>query len=284
MKVGPPRFSLVSSDMAGMTRYYRERAAQALYDGWTWDQQVHPLMTDDGVLWGSRIIMHDAVGIAHQSIYVLPEHTGKGHYTRALEQCPLPIVTAIDCNIEGWLKRHGVVYSVFDRYQRSWCEYKAVEHRLQFSYASRSGVHYMRHVDEGLRVLRDIEASEEAKRAFCLHALLQSDAGLYSYRKDIRDLTPDVYVVMLAMEYRNIANAYLATRQIKSIDEIALGPLYGVRQMLIADKVQNYKDFLLYHKGTHPRSEQLDQYFKNWLARLEVYTVDFHKWCAILNV
>ena len=40
--------------------------------------------------------------------------------------------------------------------------------------------------------------------------------------------------------------------------------------MLIADKVQNYKDFLLYHYGIHERSNQLNQYFINWLSYLGI--------------
>ena len=38
--------------------------------------------------------------------------------------------------------------------------------------------------------------------------------------------------------------------------------------MLIADKVQNYKDFLLYHKNTHERSDELDEYFNSWFKIL----------------
>ena len=51
--------------------------------------------------------------------------------------------------------------------------------------------------------------------------------------------------------------------------------------MLIADKIQNKKDFELYHKGSHPRSMELDHYFNNWLKRLNISeafyaeTVDF---------
>jgi len=40
--------------------------------------------------------------------------------------------------------------------------------------------------------------------------------------------------------------------------------------MLVADKVQNRKDFLAYHKGTHARSDELDYYFKLWLRRLDI--------------
>lgn len=77
-------------------------------------------------------------------------------------------------------------------------------------------------------------------------------------------------VLGLAMEYRNIANAYLSHRKIKNISEISLSPIADVNHMLIGDKIQNYKDFLIYHHGTHDRTEELDQYFKNWLKKLEV--------------
>lgn len=48
--------------------------------------------------------------------------------------------------------------------------------------------------------------------------------------------------------------------------------------MLIADKVQNYKDFEIYHKSTHPRSKELDQYFKNWLQKLNINTDQYQIW------
>ncbi len=72
------------------------------------------------------------------------------------------------------------------------------------------------------------------------------------------------------MEYRSVANEYLSHRTIAHVDEIRLSPLPEVNQMLIADKVQNCKDFELYHKATHPRSAELDLYFNNWLRRLGI--------------
>ena len=78
-----------------------------------------------------------------------------------------------------------------------------------------------------------------------------------------------VPAIMLAMEYRRVANAYLSTRKIESISEIELSPLKEVQQMLIADKIQNNKDFRLYNRD-HPRYDELCQYFDNWLDRLEI--------------
>ena len=53
--------------------------------------------------------------------------------------------------------------------------------------------------------------------------------------------------------------------------------------MLRADKVQNYKDFLSHHKGSHPRSHELDQYFHNWLARLDLSLARFGELREILS-
>ena len=40
--------------------------------------------------------------------------------------------------------------------------------------------------------------------------------------------------------------------------------------MLIADKVQNRKDFMMYHLHTHQRSKELEKYFNQWLNKLSV--------------
>lgn len=111
-------------------------------------------------------------------------------------------------------------------------------------------------------------ASEQAQRAFCLHPIVQSDKDL---RQNIirMDLMPN-RTLLMAMEYRSVANAYLSDRELKDWTEIRLSPLNGVNEMLIADKVQNYKDFRLYHAVEHPRAKQLELYFNNWFKRLNI--------------
>lgn len=140
--------------------------------------------------------------------------------------------------------------------------------------ARRSGVRLMQHIDEGIEILTELDAKEYAKAAFCLHPLLQGDAE-YTAFLDIIANDPKVSHVALtfALDYRRAANAYLCKPETDAwgMAEIAeaVGPLLiDLQHMLIADKRQNQKDFLLYHYGTHPRSEELKRYFELWLEYL----------------
>ncbi len=135
--------------------------------------------------------------------------------------------------------------------------------------AKRSGVPLINHIKEGLLILEDLGASKNAKGAFCLHPIFQADEALVNANKqDWSAVSSEVLILVL--EYRKVANAYLSFREITDISEIELSPLREVNLMLIADKVQNRKDFEKYHKGSHPRSNELDAYFKNWLTRLGI--------------
>ncbi len=123
-------------------------------------------------------------------------------------------------------------------------------------------------VIDSLLVLDFIKASNIAKKAYCLHPLVQSDENLLLYADSLQNL--DSRVLIAAMEYRNIANAHLSHRKITYLDEIKLSPLKAVNDMLIADKIQNRKDFEIYHKDRHERSDELDCYFRDWLRRLGI--------------
>ena len=117
--------------------------------------------------------------------------------------------------------------------------YQAIREFYGEQRAERSGVLYIRHIDEGLAILTAIDASLHAKRAYCLHPVVQADAALATAFDDnsvIRRYQIDTYSVALAVEYRSIANAYLSHRVITAVDEIQLSPLADVQDMLIADK------------------------------------------------
>lgn len=146
--------------------------------------------------------------------------------------------------------------------------------------AKRSGIPLMNHIDEGLKILDTINSSYEVKEAFCLHPLLQNNEE-FENNYDLVVSTGGLVTksILLAMEYRHKANTYLCKKETdhwtveyasKKIGHI----IHPVKEMLIADKVQNFKDFKIYHKDTHKRSHQLSKYFKNWLTILEISDTD----------
>lgn len=139
--------------------------------------------------------------------------------------------------------------------------------------AERSQVLLINHIDEGLIILDRIGASTLAKRAFCLHPLLQSDADLAANLEYVVSAVMMDWggpaVIALAIEYRSVANEYLAHCVVRA-GGIRLSPLEDVNDMLIADKVQNRKDFERYHATTHKNRLRLEEYFNQWCKVLGV--------------
>lgn len=275
------RFDLDATDLDGVRSYYRHRAVQGLAEGWRWSGLVEPLARD-GVIWGARTLADDPSGVVHQSVYVLSPHRGRRHLSRYLHETDVPFVTGPDCDLERLFQRHGVPYVVAGHFTQT-IEYRAIEAMYGADCARRSGVPFMFHIDEGLAVLRDLGATDRARRAFCLHPLVQADADLQASYPRLDQLSGDPAVLLLALEYRNVANAYLSQRIVNNVDEIALSPLPEVNDMLRADKVQNYKDFLAFHAETHPRRAELDAYFRRWLRRLDVDDAAFARWREVLR-
>lgn len=161
-------------------------------------------------------------------------------------------------------------------------EYHCIKQFYGESRARRSGVPMIQHINEGVIIMDYIGASWNAMRAFVFHPVVQNDEALVGY------MTPggqfpfvDSSTLILAMEYRNQANKWLSDK-VQKISHIGAppefqlvgmpepGPLPEVKDMLIADKVQNRRDFERYHKHTHPRAEELSLYFETWLQVLGV--------------
>lgn len=146
-------------------------------------------------------------------------------------------------------------------------EYKTIRLFYAYNVANRSGVPLMNHIDEGLVILNVIGASYAAKLAFCIHPIIQGNLNI--------KCTENEYVLSLANEYKVKANSYLCkpeTDHIQTIEQMRL--LVGemskdCADMLMADKMQNKKDFIIYHQHSHPRSPQLEKYFDLWIEYLE---------------
>ena len=139
--------------------------------------------------------------------------------------------------------------------------YKLIKDYYGNKTTERSGVKLINHIDEGLDILDDIGASQEVKDAYCLHPLLQSDQE-FNKNIDLDYSGISTKSLILAVEYRRVANSYLSTMK---IDDFVGFTNNEIKQMLYADKIQNEKDFRIYHEGTHPRSKELREYFNNWL-------------------
>ena len=146
-------------------------------------------------------------------------------------------------------------------------EYSTISSYYNDTTTARSGVRLMNHIDEGIEILENLGATSESIAAYCLHPIFQNDVDLTNNIEMIKQFDP--YVIMLTMEYRRTANSYLCRPDtddftIDDVNQTVGMMLPEVRDMLIADKKQNSKDFMLYHYGTHKRTTQLHQYFKNW--------------------
>ena len=173
-------------------------------------------------------------------------------------------------------------------------EYEAIRNHYSDRVARGSGVPLMQQVEEGLIILDALDASEDAMRAFCLRPLFQTDQDLVRYGQDFMDaVDPSPSVILLVMEYRSRANAWLSdkvhrapsdARHIVADGLPSAGPLEAVRDMLIADKVQGRKEFVRHQRGRHARSDELDLYFDLWLQVLEVDVEEYDQLCASIDL
>lgn len=145
--------------------------------------------------------------------------------------------------------------------------------------ANRSKVPLIYHIHEGLRILDNINASTDAMRGFCLHPLTQNDEELWYF-----DIKPDYSsrAVINALEYRNVANYCLLKNFMAGVMP-RKSSFKDVNDMLIADKVQNKKDFMIHHYGTHQNSTALKMYFDAWLKELGVCQKMYEKLIEELN-
>jgi len=172
-------------------------------------------------------------------------------------------------------------------------EYQAIRSHYADRVAKGSGVPLLQRIDEGLIILSELDATEAAMRAFCLHPLFQADEDLIHHGQDfMNNVDADPCVILLVMEFRSRANAWPVDRVHRSPDGLRMvadgcpsaGPLEAVKHMLIADKVQHRKDFIRHHRGKHPGSDALDLYFDRWLEALDVSLTEYEELCAAIDI
>ena len=154
--------------------------------------------------------------------------------------------------------------------------YEIIKKHYEGRVASRSGLPYMNHINEGLKILNYLGVIQEVKDAFCLHPIFQMDDSFYELTREFINKI-DPYVLFLTMEYRAVANSY------RPIDHFAdrklrISVIPGVNLMLVADKVQNRKDYEIYQDINY----ELASYFKLWLSALSVSEDEYEKMRGLL--
>eukprot|EP00026_Physarum_polycephalum_P014418 Phypoly_transcript_14932.p1 GENE.Phypoly_transcript_14932~~Phypoly_transcript_14932.p1 ORF type:complete len:298 (+),score=38.19 Phypoly_transcript_14932:61-894(+) len=261
-----------ANDNITARKYFKNRLLQSLANGE--NGYITEIQSYEWGVHASGYILANNLKEEFHSLYIFESHRGKGHFKAWFAAHPgAKIRTQPDCDIEEFLRSHHVPYSLSSK--PPWPEYQFIESHYGNKKARRSGVHLINHIDEGLFILHQYGASELAKRAYAIHPLLQSDEDLKVYWDNrAKYASIDRDVLLLAMEYRNTANSYLSPMPSKPIH---LSPLPDVNTMLIADKIQNRKDFEIYHKGTHEKSDRLSEYFSQWLSALGVSEEDYQK-------
>jgi len=148
-------------------------------------------------------------------------------------------------------------------------EYKLISEHYGEQTTKRSKVRLINHINEGLEVMINRDASRAAMKAYCLHPLCQSDESLDKFIH-LNLIKISTSAIILAMEYRRVANSYLSTGKKEDFVGFTNNDIF---EMLVADKIQNERDFSLYHLGVHQRSDELQDYFTNWFDIIDSYEI-----------
>lgn len=265
------RFNQTATSHGEARQYYVNRAISLLDDLWMLEKM-------EDVEWGVIAYFYNTrLGGRARSAYVFPHWVGQGCYTNWLNSFDGKVLSLPDCERTwAYLEKHcldRMVNARVVRHRKCSLPYKYVSEFYGDRRSKRSGQYYMNHIDEGLFILSQFD-DPRLQGAFCLHPIVQNDDDLFKNSEEmrlghlLRGCEP--YDIVCAMEYRRVANSYLSTHERKKAKDIDLGPMLEMRGMLIADKIQNRKDFEVYLKGNVWNSQDLDYYFKVWLERLGV--------------
>jgi hypothetical protein len=274
--------------------YYRNRAKQILFRGWDWDGNItyHE--------WGceTRITFRFTKDEAASAI-VYQDYKGRGIYKNWVKSLDVPLVYFYECNevssfvsvkkdekffniAKGSVKiaQNATIFNRnydYEYYGNGFISddtYIALDIAYYFylnKNAKRSGLPYIFHIWEGIRILQELGADEKTIAAWCIHPLVQSDED-FDREMNSHCLISNFVsgqVLFLALEYRHWANSHLSHMPSKI-------PSFGhrdeIRKMLIADKVQNRKDFEKHLKGREDvKSFTLDSYYKEWFKALGIF-------------
>lgn len=267
-----------------IVQYYHTRALQAKPYGYELDQVISMTCVQDGVRFPYAVAKFKKESQLYLSFYLPYQFRGKGYSDIYAEEIKLVLkavnasmITFKDCHFSDWLDKKNIPYVLLSDTYIDLPEYIVMSKVYGDEKASRSGLYLMNHIDEGAGIMVRRKASEHAIAAFIAHPMLQDDEHFEDdYQLKLNNVIKHCskYTIVLCMEYRKVANAYLCKPETDGWTQEQIKfhcPLImpEVKEMLIADKVQNYKDFLQFHALTHPRRNELYTYFNNWIKYLD---------------
>ena len=152
--------------------------------------------------------------------------------------------------------------------------YQLIKEHYGTRHSNRGNRPHIAHIQEGAWLhFHENGWNPIVQEAWCIHPLFQGDDTL------IKSLThPENWqsvqagALIQTMEYRNIANGYTSKMPLRDPSRILLSPIPEVNQLLMADKLQNRKDYEQYVRPNLSKEEQtrLDTYFAAWFARLNI--------------
>ena len=218
------------------------------------------------------------------SFYLYNSFRGKGNSEAFAEAIKYQLdcynataLTAPECKLATFFTRHNIRYHYLENSHLEYLEYKLISDYYGDQKAKRSNLYLMNHVDEGIAIMLERGASEDAIKAFIAHPMFQDDEHFL----DCENLESNIVVancskkvILLCAEYRKVANAFLCKPHtdnwdIDQIRDVTSIIIKDVHEMLVADKVQNHKDFLQHHALSHPRRSALFNYFNKWFQVLD---------------
>lgn len=245
--------------------YYQRRAIQALPWDWSWDGDVRQV----GDCTYETTFIYLPTDETFKSCYVTD--SGKGLWQAWWHSQPegTRYVNANLCpTMKDYLDRKRVPYRQALASGDVISTYQAVVDFYGDGKARRSGLWFMNHVDEGLWILNQIGASLDAKEAWCLHPIFQGDRDFIAAVDRASKWSSKA--VALATEYRSQANAHLSFHPPRVPTAAVRGMHPDVKDMLIADKIQNRKDFEVYLRHQIPNAGRLTAYFGEWFEALGI--------------
>lgn len=275
---------ITSDNPDAVTGYFVERARQARHYGY---QLTYIGNIFDGTSYLGKMAFWTNSETTFLSPYVFADKRGRGQYKKICQQMGLTILTKPDCKLTGYLRKNGVSHVSMS----NTVAYDLVQQYYEDKYAKRSGLHYMNHIDEGLTILSALDVHPVVKAAFCVHPIYQDNqTDLISQFEAYATWQSDV--ARMARLYARAANAFLPVDVASGkyppkleTDRPTVEMADAVRHMLIADKIQNRKDFEA-NLGQFSREQAypLRRYFDLWFDVLNITEQQYHREVADLRI